>query len=97
LPRPGKIAAVVVPAVGSSFLVIALLSYLYWTPLGFSYVDGIHGRYLIPLTPAVLILIRSVVARRGWGAKAWKVDAVIAGISACACGFFVLMVWERYW
>ena len=31
--------------------------YLWWTPVGARYVEGIHGRYFLPLLPLLLIMI----------------------------------------
>ena len=99
LPRAGRIAAAVVPAVVISFLFIALLSYLYWSPIGSPFIDGIHGRYLIPLSPAVALLLVSGLHRLGIGvhAKAAFLNLTTAVISLISTVYFLAMVWNRYY
>ncbi|MGH7172594.1 MAG: DUF2142 domain-containing protein [Gemmataceae bacterium] len=47
-----------------AFLVLALMTgilfltmYLWWTPVGARYVEGIHGRYFLPLLPLLVLTI----------------------------------------
>lgn len=52
--------------VGIAVLAIVLLLvslYLIWTPVGISYIRGLHGRYLIPIMPLVLIALHGKLAR----------------------------------
>jgi uncharacterized membrane protein len=99
LPPAVRVAAAVVPCVTISFLVIALLSYLYWTPVGSSFIDGIHGRYLIPLSPAIALLLVSARRRLGVGfhAKPQFLNRMTAIISLVSCGYFWALVWSRYY
>ena len=60
LPPPGRTALIVLPATIVSFLGIALLNLLYWTPIGSNYILGLQGRYFIPLTPAIFLLACSI-------------------------------------
>ncbi|WP_419757483.1 DUF2142 domain-containing protein [Acidisoma sp.] len=72
-PRPpgtrwftGPAAAV---AVVASVELIFLALYLTWTPVGMDRVDGIQGRYFLPLLPLILFVVpASGVSRRlpGW-------------------------------
>jgi uncharacterized membrane protein len=99
IPPAGRVAAAVVPSVTVSFLMIALLSYLYWTPVGSSFIDGIHGRYLIPLSPAIALLLISVARRLsvGFHAKPQFLNLITAIISLISCGYFWALVWGRYY
>jgi uncharacterized membrane protein len=99
LPPVGKVAAAVVPSVTVSFLIIALLDYLYWTSIGSPFIDGIHGRYLIPLSPAIALLLSSAMRRLGLGfhAKSDGLNLTTAIISVLSCGYFLAMVWNRYY
>jgi uncharacterized membrane protein len=101
LPSPLNCAIVILPAVTLSFLAIALLSYLYWSPVGFPYIDGIHGRYLIPLTPAVFVLACSAARQlpRRWRIHASQsvLNLVTAVISLGVCVYFLAVVWNRYY
>ena len=38
-----------------TFLAVAASQYLLWTPVGADYIDGIQGRYLLPLAPAAAL------------------------------------------
>jgi len=82
-----------------SFLIIALLDYLYWTSIGSPFIDGIHGRYLIPLSPAIALLLSSAMRRLGLGfhAKSDGLNLTTAIISVLSCGYFLAMVWNRYY
>jgi uncharacterized membrane protein len=96
LPPVWKSMLIVVPIVTVSFLMIALLTYMYWTPVGAAEIDGIHGRYLIPLTPAALILLCSLLPRLRVARSEW-IDGVVAAASICASIYFLAMVWNRYY
>jgi uncharacterized membrane protein len=95
----GRDVAVVLPSVSISCLIIALLDYLYWTPVGSSFIEGIHGRYLIPLSPAVALLMVSAMRRLGIGfrAKPQYLNLMTAIISLVSCGYFLDLVWNRYY
>jgi uncharacterized membrane protein len=100
LPPPRRAAAVVLPAVVCSFLIIALLSYLYWTPVRAAFVDGIGGRYLIPLSPAVFILACSAMRRASrfrLPCSARTLNALMILISLLACIYFLAVVRNRYY
>jgi len=47
------LASMVTLAVG----VISIVAYIYFTPAGSPIIQGIQGRYLLPLTPALLLLL----------------------------------------
>ncbi len=101
LPSPLRCTVIILPAMIISFLVIALLDYLYWSPVGFPYIDGIHGRYLIPLTPAILILVcsatRRLPSRLRVHAPPGALDTAAAVISLGVCLYFLAVVWNRYY
>jgi uncharacterized membrane protein len=96
LPPTWKAGLVVIPIVAISFLAIALLSYMYWTPVGASYIDGLHGRYLIPLTPAMLILVCSILPRMRIS-RDEVINRVVACFSICVSIYFLIVVWNRYY
>jgi uncharacterized membrane protein len=99
LPPAGKSAAVILPAVGASGLAIAILSYLYWTPVGGSYIDGIHGRYFIALSPAVFLLLCALTrqAQISWKNAPKAIDAALPVFSILVCLWFTMQVWLRYY
>ena len=100
LPRPRRAAVIVLPAVVCSFLTIALLSYLYWTPVRAAFVDGIGGRYLIPLSAAVFLVISSAMRRASrfrFPCSARTLNVLMILISLLACIYFVAVVRNRYY
>jgi uncharacterized membrane protein len=101
LPSPLRCIIIIVPAVMISVLAIAILDYLYWSPVGLSYIDGIHGRYLIPLTPVVFMLACSAARQlpRRWRIHASQnaLNLVTAMISLGVCVYFLAVVWNRYY
>jgi hypothetical protein len=81
--------------------IIALLSYLYWTPVGSTFIDGIGGRYFIPLAPAVLLLLSCLAVRlpetRALQALRPRLNQIAAAAALCVCVYFVVLVWGRYY
>ena len=63
--------------VAISFLVISLNLYITWTPVGKSTVDGIQGRYMIPL--AMMILVPLACRRK---LKYENITACLAGLTS---------------
>ncbi len=49
----------------SQIVLIYLLVFIYWTPVGSSYIDGVAGRYFLPLFPFGLFWVGQVRARIG--------------------------------
>jgi uncharacterized membrane protein len=92
-PSARRAAAIVMPAVAISFLIIALLSYMYWTPQRAAFIDGLHGRYLIPLSPAVFILIRSAAPR----SVSRSLNSLYSAISLGSCVILLVMVCRRFY
>jgi uncharacterized membrane protein len=101
LPSSLRCTIIIVPAVMISVLAIAILDYLYWSPVGLPYIDGIHGRYLIPLTPAVFILVCSAARQlpRSWRIHTSQnaLNLATAMISLGVCIYFLAVVWNRYY
>jgi uncharacterized membrane protein len=74
------------------FGVVASLYYVVWTPVGASFVNGVHGRHLIPLVAPVLLAITP--SRQGGAAFfTWAVPIV----SAVSLGFVLLALAARYY
>jgi uncharacterized membrane protein len=101
LPSPLSCAIIILPAVTISFLAIALLSYLYWSPVGLSYIYGISGRYLIPLSPAVIVLLcsacRSLPGYLRPRMRQSTLNLITALIALGVCVYFLAVAWNRYY
>ena len=99
--RSPLVAPLVLLCVGLSAGAICLLNYLFWNPVGLPYVDCLQGRYLIPLAPAVLVLLKSVLGRlpRKWWMHwpDWRLDAAAAATVLGACAYTVAAVYMRYY
>lgn len=78
--------AIVIVTIGG----ISLSQYLAWTPPGATTVDGIQGRYFLPLLP---MLLAAVGRRREWR---WM-PAVYAGTAVVINVVALVMLWRRYW
>ena len=100
-PRLSRLAAVVLVVTILSVAAIGFLNYIYWTPVGSPTVDGLQGRYLIPLAPAVLLLIRGLLWRLPRSQWDWatrrRMDAAAAGITAIAGVYTLAAVYVRYY
>lgn len=64
----------------STLLVISLSQYVAWTPVGSSSIDGIQGRYFLPIAPALLLALSS--SRLRWWPWAAGVTAVAVNATA---------------
>jgi uncharacterized membrane protein len=70
LPRPPRLEWVIAFSAGSALAAAALLNYLFWTPPGSSSIEGLQGRQLIPISPAIVMLLgwelARIIPRRWW-------------------------------
>jgi uncharacterized membrane protein len=97
LPPLKKISMTILPASIISLFLIAFLSFLYWTPVGASQIDGIHGRYLIPLTPAVFILLSALLQRTKLPLRPRAADLSVWLLAILTSTYFAVMIWNRYY
>ena len=69
------------------FVAVVSALYLTWTPVGASIVQGVQGRYFIPILAFVMIGIRYILKQRIIVEKAWKLHALNLGITiTCLIG-----------
>jgi uncharacterized membrane protein len=91
---------VLVPA-GISIALIGLLNFLYWTPVGANRIQGMQGRYLIPLAPGVLLVIWAVgrqLPKPPWHwASPQTLDAVATLVAVTGAVCTLLAVYFRYY
>lgn len=66
-------------AVITSIAVITVL-YLTWTPVGGSFVQGVQGRYFLPMLAFAMIGARMIFKQRLIVEKSWKISAMNMGI-----------------
>jgi uncharacterized membrane protein len=78
------------PAIVAAFLVLTLtLLYLQWTGLGKDTIDGFQGRYLFPLLPLLLVLVRATPRRLSGPAGFALLAPAMLGAAA--------VLWETVW
>ncbi len=93
---------------GAALLLLSLSQYVIWTPLGAGFVDGLQGRYFLPLAPVAAILFynRRLAARAagspmaapgpagpaGPAAAGW----LYGGLSVAFTLLALLCIWFRY-
>jgi uncharacterized membrane protein len=101
LPSPGRAALIVLPTVTISFLAIAFLNLLYWTDVGSNYVQGLQGRYFIPLTPPLFLLACSLARQLPRPAPTLRLqkllDFAAITISEIICACLLGLVIHRFY
>jgi uncharacterized membrane protein len=101
LPPPGRTALIVLPAVIASFLGIAFLNLLYWTEVGSNYVQGLQGRYFIPLTPPLFLLACSLArqlphpANTPRSQRSLNLGAIMISMTICVC--LLIIIYRRFY
>ncbi len=80
--------------VGLSTLgLVSASQYAAWTPYGADYVDGIQGRYFLPLAPAAVWIVHS----RRFGADPERLDKVLPWLSLLSLAVAFWTVLQRYY
>lgn len=77
----------------ATLALVSASQYAVWTPYGADYVDGIQGRYLIPLTPAAAWILHT----RRFTASQDLLDRVLPWLSLLSCGFTLWLLLRRYY
>ena len=89
-------------------MLLSLSQYVTWTPLGAGLVDGLQGRYFLPVAPVAAILFynRRLAARAAGSPRAAAGPAppaapaaagwLYGGLSAAFTVLTLLCIWFRY-
>jgi uncharacterized membrane protein len=56
-PPPRFSATTILLCAGGALAAVVLLNYLFWNPVGDRWIDDLQGRYLIPIAPALIMLL----------------------------------------
>jgi uncharacterized membrane protein len=77
----------------ASLLAVSLALYLVWTPLGAGFIQGLQGRYLLPLLPVAGLVLynRHLRVPERWCAAAFSV------LTAAYTALTLLLIWRRYY
>jgi uncharacterized membrane protein len=76
-----------------NFLFIMSLLYLSWNPVGSKSIEGLQGRYLIPLSPLIFLLFNN----QKLSFNRTKIANLIVGFSLFSCALTVSALWHRYY
>jgi uncharacterized membrane protein len=80
---------------------VGLLNYIYWTPIGLGHVEGLQGRYLIPLAPALVYLAWGLTQKlpappfNAWSSR--RLNAITTAITLFASTYAIILVYCRYY
>ncbi|HSU67488.1 MAG TPA: DUF2142 domain-containing protein [Tepidisphaeraceae bacterium] len=98
---PRWVVPLVLACTALSIEAVALLNYIYWTPVGARTIEGMQGRYFLPVAPALLIACRSLFSRlppSPWNkTPPWKVNLAAGAIAAVGAGYALVAVYFRYY
>jgi uncharacterized membrane protein len=80
---------------------VGLLNYIYWTPIGKSHVDGLQGRYLLPLAPAIVYLVWALTRKLPPFPWNWlpqrTLNRIACGVSIFGSSYAIILVFFRYY
>jgi uncharacterized membrane protein len=79
-------------AVLAALYAVFLLQYFAWTAVGADHVEGVQGRYMLPLLP---ILVCALPGPGGWSGRLFAAPTVAASLLT-ATALPVLTVWRFY-
>lgn len=87
--------------VALSVAAIGLLNYMYWTPVGENHVEGLQGRYLLPLAPGIIYLVWALSRKLPpfpWnGLSQRTLDRIACGVSIFSSTYAIILVFFRYY
>jgi uncharacterized membrane protein len=98
-PRRWLAPIILIPVALSAFA-ITLLNYLYDNPVGKPFADGVQGRYLIPLAPAMIVLLWGLAPR--WPGPlsrktSGKLNLATTAVVGFSCVYTLAVVTLRYY
>lgn len=77
----------------ATLALVSASQYAFWTPYGADWVEGVQGRYFLPLVPAAVWILHT---RRFPANPAW-LDRVLPGLSLLAIAIALGVVLRRYY
>jgi uncharacterized membrane protein len=81
-------------------VLIAILDYVFWSAVNLGRVDGLQGRYLIPIMPALFLAVRSALdgmPSRLWTNQSARWDVGVAAMAVATAVYTVDTVYWRYY
>jgi uncharacterized membrane protein len=86
--------AVVYVAASVSALAIFFLLYLQWNPVGSLSIEGVQGRYFLPILPILAVCLPAYQLR---GDRQALLELALTLWGVCSAIITVFSVWQRYW
>ncbi len=99
--RPWLVAAVSAAAVVAGTEAVLLLLDLIWTSVGSLRVDGLQGRYFIPIAPALLLFVRAIWAGLPPKFRSHRSESqrnlFVATIALASCVYTITLLFIHYY
>ena len=74
----------------ASIVTVELSEYISWTAVGANVIEGVQGRYFIPIAPLLLVSISRPSVPPRW------IPVMIASVMAIANGVAIVAMWQHY-
>ena len=74
----------------ASIVTVELSEYISWTAVGANMIEGVQGRYFIPIAPLLLVAISRPAVPPRW------IPIVIASVMTIANGAAIFAMWQHY-
>ena len=83
---PARVRWLLATCAFSSYVIILLSLWIWWTQPGAKVIDGVQGRYFLPILAAVLLLARWTESSDGQRPypRTWRLYALFAVLDTCA-------------
>lgn len=81
----------------SSIVLVMLALYLYWTAVAAITVDGVQGRYFIPVIPLLMTVITGALSTFHGRLSAVKALVWVSGLSVAEAFLTFFCLWRAYW
>jgi len=96
-----RVILVTAAAIVASTEMLLLLIYLIWTPVGGPSVDGLQGRYFIPIAAAMLLLLsalwRALPARFQSHSSASRRNVITVLLALASCVYTIIIIYLHYY
>lgn len=101
LPNPWKFSAVILIVVAAAVEAVLLLNWLFWTSVGALRVDGLQGRYFIPIAAPIVLLLNGVwrllPAKLQAHRSEPRRDFIAALVVLVSCAYTVIVLYLHYY
>jgi hypothetical protein len=78
-PRPAE-SLFVLALIVAIYWLTQITEYIDWSPVGADHVQGMQGRYLLPVLPILIFAVPKIGRRAGWPVAAPALPAILLGL-----------------